>query len=377
MNQTTVATKMIYHCTNADIRGGGGMETYVASLVNSRVFGVADFPLKSLKNIDQSQFQLLHIHDIEMLADLREECPAVLTLHNHCIYCPSGTKYLAERQRECDRSMHPLGCTWGHLVDGCGSRRPQNIIQNWQNSYNALTSLQKLKIPVIANSNYVREQIISSGISPSRVITLLCGVKQPQYLAAPLTKEIHQQQRILFVGRIVPYKGLEWLIKALAKTDKRIHLDIAGEGWGKPSMEHLAKQMGLENRITWHGWCEGEKLEALYQQSLAVVFPSLWPEPAGLVTLEAYARYRPVIASAVGGIPEYLQNGQTGILIQPHHIQQLADAINELATNYPKSKLMGEAGHALFQTQFTVDIHIQRLEKIYHQTISDFEARKY
>lgn len=377
MNPTGVKTKIIHHCTKADISGGGGMETYVTSLVNSKVFGVSKQPLKSLQNVDYSQFELLHFHDLHLLLDFREECPAVLTLHNHSSYCPSGTKYLANRQRECDRLIHPLGCTWGHLVDGCGSRKPQNIVQNWQDSYQILSTLQKLKIPVLANSNYVREQIISSGVAANRVITLHCGVKPSAYATAPLSKEIHQQQRILFVGRIVPYKGIEWLIKALAKTDSRIHLDIAGDGWGKPSMEHLAAQMGLGDRISWHGWCQGEKLEALYQQSLAVVFPSLWPEPAGLVTLEAYARHRPVIASAVGGIPEYLQDGKTGILVPHHHVQALAEAINKLARNYPKTRMMGEQAHELFQTDFTIDVHIQRLKKIYEQTIAEFQSRQF
>jgi glycosyltransferase involved in cell wall biosynthesis len=375
MNHTLIDQKMIYQCSAADIRGGGGIETYVASLVNSRLFGVNKSTIASLRDLEQSQFKLLHIHDPNMLVDVREDCPTIFTLHNHSTYCPSGTKYLADKGRECNRLMHPLGCTWGHIVDGCGTRRPQKVLQNWWNASHPLEALKKLRIPVIANSNYVREQIINSGISSERVITLYCGVQPPKNPTTPLEKTTHQNQRILFAGRIVPYKGIEWLIKALAQTDRHIHLDIAGDGWGKPSMEKLAQQMGLNDRITWHGWCNADKLAALYQQCLATVFPSLWPEPAGLVTLESYAHYRPVIASAVGGIPEHVQDGKTGILVIPNHIQQLATAINELATNYQKSRLMGEQGQAWFQTEFTIDVHIQRLAKIYSQTIANFQPR--
>ncbi|WP_016949043.1 glycosyltransferase family 4 protein [Anabaena sp. PCC 7108] len=374
MNHTLVAEKMLYQCSAADIRGGGGLETYISSLVNSPIHGVSNRHINSFKNLDQGQCKLLHLHDPEFLAEVSGECPAVFTLHNHSSYCPSGTKYLANRQQKCNRNMHPLGCTWGHLVDGCGSRRPQKIFQGLQNSNNFLNTAKKIKIPVIANSNFVREQIISNGLSPHQVVTLHCGVQRPKYPTASLSKEIHQNQRILFVGRIVPDKGIEWLLKALAKTKSHIHLDIAGEGWIKNDMEKLAERMGLNNRIIWHGWCHKEKLETLYQHCLAVVFPSLWPEPAGLVTLEAYARYRPIIASAVGGIPEYVQDGQTGILIPANHIQKLADAINELATNYHKSRLMGEQGRHWFEQEFTLDIHIQRLEKIYTKTIADFQS---
>lgn len=375
INENIISQETIYHCSGVDIRGNGGMETYISSVINFPMNGVIQTHINSVKNLDQSQCKLLHLHDPELLLELTGECPAVFTLHNHCTYCPSGTKYLADRQKQCDRNMHPLGCAWGHLVDGCGSRRPQKMFDNLRNTYNFLSTAKKVNIPVIANSNYVREQIINNGLSPDQVITLHCGVQQPIYPTASLTPEIHQNQRILFVGRIVPDKGIEWLLKALAKTNPQIHLDIAGEGWIKSKMEKLAQKMGLSNRITWHGWCNKEKLKKLYEQCLAVVFPSLWPEPAGLVTLEAYAHYRPIIASVVGGIPEYVQDGKTGILVPANDTRKLADAINQLATNYHQSRGMGEQGQAWFQQEFTLDLHIQRLETIYAKTIADFSLK--
>ena len=375
MSYTLVEQKMIYHCSPTDIKGGGGIETYLASLVNSQITGVSDHTISCLKDIDQKQPQLLHIHDPNMLLDLREECPAILTLHNHGSYCPSGTKYLTNRGKVCDRMINPLGCTWGHLVDGCGTRRPHKIVYNLFDTYHILQRLKQLKIPVIANSDYVRQEIINCGLAPERVITLRYGVKPPQLPTAPLTPEIHQHQRLLFAGRIVPDKGVEWLIKALAPTHPGIHLDIAGDGWSKPSMERLADKMGLSDRITWHGWCNSEKIESLYQQCFAVVFPSVWPEPAGLVTLEAYSHYRPIIASAVGGIPEHVKDGKTGILVSPNNIKQLATAINELAINYSQSRLMGEMGNAWYQEEFTIDIHVQKLAKFYSHTIAAFATK--
>lgn len=141
INETTVSYQRIYHCSSANIAGGGGLETYIASLIKSQNNELIkngtqpeEFLISSLKDINQSEYEFLHIHDPDMLIDFREECPAVLTIHNHCTYCPSGTKYLAGQQKICDRSMNPLGCTLGHLIDGCGSRRPQNIFKSWQHS---------------------------------------------------------------------------------------------------------------------------------------------------------------------------------------------------------------------------------------------------
>jgi glycosyltransferase involved in cell wall biosynthesis len=365
-----ISHKSIHHCYSSLMGAGGGIKTYVESLLNHQMSSsVSDQILPSLKNIDQSQFRLLHLHGAELLDEVSGECPSVYTLHNHDAYCPSGTKYLRASKSCCDRKMSYALCAWGHIVDGCGSRRPHSIIQNLQRASKELETLKKLKIPVIANSNYVRRQLILNGLSPEQVVTLHCGTPIPNTTPTPLTQSIHQNQRILFVGRIVKDKGLEWLLRALTLTDPKIHLDIAGEGWDRTRMERLAKEQGLNNRITWHGWCDGNKLDTLYEQCFALIFPSMWPEPAGLVTLEAYARYRPVIASSVGGIPEHINSDKTGILIPANNIAYLASAINELAQNYLKARKMGEEGHILFLKRFTISIHIQKLQRIYEQCL--------
>jgi glycosyltransferase involved in cell wall biosynthesis len=366
---------MIHHCSAVDIRGGGGIETYLSSLLQFKLVDVSDRVLTSLKDLDQRQFKLLHLHGSELLGELQSKCPVLYTLHNHDPYCPSGNKYLATSGVSCDRQMSYLTCTWGHLVDGCGSRRPQNIIMNLQRSHWELEILKKLKIPVIANSDYVREQLLKHGLQPEQAVTLRCGVAIPKAFTEPLTLENHQNQRILFAGRISPNKGLEWLLKALTFTNRRIQLDVAGEGWDRPRMEKLAQQLGVSDRVTWHGWCSDEKLGELYNQCFSVIFPSIWPEPAGLVTLEAYAHYRPVIASSVGGIPEHLRHGETGILVPANDIKKLVAAITELSINYQKSRQMGEQGHAWFSEEFTLKVHVERLQKIYEKTISSFRAK--
>jgi glycosyltransferase involved in cell wall biosynthesis len=366
---------MIYQCSSIDLNtSGGGIETYLTSLIQHQISNVSEHILTSIKDLDQSQFKLLHLHGSELLGEVRGECPVLYTLHNHDPYCPSGNKYLAASGISCDRKMSYLGCTWGHLVDGCGSRRPQNIVKNLQRSHWELETLKKLKIPVIANSNYVREQLIKHGLPTEQTMTLHCGIAMPTSITKPLTLENHQNQRILFVGRITPNKGIEWLLKSLSLTNRRIQLDVAGEGWDRPRVEKLAQQLGVSDQVTWHGWCTPEKLDSLYEQCFAVIFPSLWHEPAGLVTLEAYAHYRTVIASAVGGIPEHICSGETGVLVRAYDIKQLAIAINELAHDYSKTQCMGKKGYALFIKNFTIDFHIQRLEKIYTQCINNFSA---
>ncbi|MBD2530224.1 glycosyltransferase family 4 protein [Nostoc flagelliforme FACHB-838] len=375
LHRDTFEEDLIYQCSNFEVGGSGGVETYLASLFEHRPPDVSDRVIKSLKNVDQSQFQLLHIHSPDLLLELTGECPAIFSVHNHSLYCPSGTKYLAGSRTICDRNFSYLGCTWGKLVDKCGSRKPLRTLRELQNTHQLLDVLKKIKITFVANSEYVRQQLIQNGVPSEQTVTLHCGISVPETETAPLSLQIHQNHRILFAGRIVSDKGLEWLLKTLIHTDPHIQLDIAGEGWERPRLEKLANTLGLINRITWHGWCDPEKINKLYQQCFAVIFPSVWPEPAGLVTLEAYAHYRPVIGSTVGGIPEHLKDGETGILVPGNDIQKLANAINELYGDYQKSRYMGEQGHALLIKEFTMSAHVNNLRAIYAKAIAESPSR--
>ncbi|MEH2405257.1 glycosyltransferase family 4 protein [Nostoc sp.] len=376
MSQKIFDKDLIYQCSNFEVGGGGGVETYLASLFEHRPPDISDRVIKSLNNVDQSQFKLLHIHSPDLLLQLTGECPTVFSVHNHSFYCPSGTKYLAGQRTVCDRNFSYLGCTWGKLIDKCGSRRPLRTVRELQKTQNFLDVLKKVKITFIANSEYVRQELIQNGVPPEQTVTLHCGISVPKTATAPLSLEVHQNHRILFLGRIVSDKGLEWLLKTLIHTDPKIKLDIAGEGWERPQLEKLANTLRLSNRITWHGWCNPDKINKLYQQCFAVIFPSVWPEPAGLVTLEAYANYRPVIGSAVGGIPEHLRDGETGILVPGNNIKKLADAIHELYVDHQKSGYMGEQGHALLMKEFTMNTHVNNLRKIYAKTITEFYSQE-
>jgi len=364
---------MIHHCITT-LESKGGVQTYIRSLLD-RQSDVSQEIINLLEVGSQSQFELLHLHDPQQLSGLTGLCPTVFTLHNHSTYCPSGTKYFSIAQTCCDRPMSYSGCTWGRLVEGCGSRRPQRILKNFQTSYQELAILKKTQIPIIAVSEYARQQLISQGISAKQVTTIYHGIAETITSSAPPTRSIHQEQRLLFVGRIVPEKGLVWLLKALAQASSSIQLDIAGEGWFEPQVKKLAKSLGVENRITWHGWCDRPTLNRLYQQSFAVVFPSLWPEPAGLITLEAYARSRPVIASNVGGIPEYMLPNQTGLLVPPNQPDVLAEAMTVLANDLNQTTYLAEQGYLHLQKYFTIEHHVKNLAHLYDCVIQEFHAK--
>ena len=365
---------MITHCCHdISTRLGGGVETYVENLLNYSSDHVSGQILTSLESVNQNQFALLHVHTQKLLSQLKGECPAIYTVHNHSPYCPSGTKYLTAQGTHCSREMSVLNCVYGHLIDYCGSRRPHVFLKRLQTSFQEISLIKTLKIPVLASSQFMRNQLLQNAVPDEQIILLPLGIASASSSAKPLTTSVHNHQRILFVGRIVPDKGLQYLLEALTLSPEKIQLDIAGDGWQKPRLQTLAQELGISDRVTWHGWCQREQLNALYEQCFCVIFPSVWPEPAGLVTLEAYTQFRAVIASSTGGIPDYLRDMETGLLVPPGNVNALANAITTLSAEFQACQTMGEAGHTLFLSEFTFEKHIQQLHEIYQRVMAKFK----
>jgi len=247
-------------------------------------------------------------------------------------------------------------------------------VQGLQTSYEELALVKRKAVPVIAVSHYARQQLINQGIPPEQVTTVHHGIETPTQPVQTLTLDTHRQQRLLFVGRIVPQKGLDTLLLALGQTASTVCLDIAGEGWFRPQLEGLVRRLNLHHRVVWHDWCSPEQLDQLYQQCFAVVFPSLWPEPAGLITLEAYAHQRPVIATQVGGIPDYVVANKTGMLVPRNQPNALATAINSLASDFSRCLDLAENSYGYLQERFTIQHHLRSLDQVYEKVASSIKG---
>lgn len=154
-------------------------------------------------------------------------------------------------------------------------------------------------------------------------------------------------KEILTVGRLVPYKGHEFLIRAvhsLASQGVNVHLSIVGEGWFRGTLERLVQRLSLGDHVSFLGHIpNGPALWALYRQADVFVLPSL-VEALGLVLLEAMANGTPVIASAVGGIPDVIRDGMNGLLVRPGSPDELKAAIARLLNDQKLQRQLIEAG---------------------------------
>jgi glycosyltransferase involved in cell wall biosynthesis len=176
--------------------------------------------------------------------------------------------------------------------------------------------------------------------------------------------------RLLCIGRLIPIKGHLVLLRALAQARRRvpdIALDIAGRGPLEPALKSYVRELGLEDAVRFLGFVS--PIEAAVEEAAIVVVPSLG-EGFGMVALETMERARPVIASAVGGLPEIVVDGETGLVVPPGDADALAEAMAALAGDLARAAEMGKAGRERALREFPPDRSADRIEELYRAAVS-------
>lgn len=173
---------------------------------------------------------------------------------------------------------------------------------------------------------------------------------------------------ILYVGQLSKHKGLHILIRAfrkLSQTNVRLH--IVGHGSLAGEVSQLASR---DSRVTFHSYVTEEQLRDLYSKASLVVVPSIWFEPFGLVIIESFSFGTPVLASAVGAIPELVKDGYNGILSKPGDVENLRLAMETVLSD---TQLMKELSKNAWESskEYDMNKHVTRLLYAYE------DARKH
>ncbi len=176
-------------------------------------------------------------------------------------------------------------------------------------------------------------------------------------------------QLILFVGRLVPYKGLHTLLHAFRRVRKRHQsalLVLIGSGPEHPHLLRMSKQLGVADSTRFLGRVSREVLRDMYSACDLFVLPSRSRSEAfGIVLLEAMARGKPVISTNVGGVPYVVDHGKTGYLVPPNNPVALAEKISKLLDNHALCSKIGKAGRERVVRKFTREPTTRQLEKLY------------
>ncbi len=203
----------------------------------------------------------------------------------------------------------------------------------------------------------------------------LINGKAKQYVIPPgfsirnpeINNKNTSNKNLLYVGKLDKSKGLITLLKAFADMpDKDIRLNIVGRGQLENEVIGAIKK---DKRIVYHGFLPQEdKLYRLYSEASLLILPSVWLEPFGLVSLEAFSFGVPVVASNIGGIPEVVQDGYNGFLFRPGDAEDLTNTLKKAMSDNNRLKQLGENAQKSIE-KYNVETHVARLLQVYEQAI--------
>jgi glycosyltransferase involved in cell wall biosynthesis len=225
---------------------------------------------------------------------------------------------------------------------------------------------------IAVSEGVARFAVEIEGAPPARVRTIRHGLAEPapdpDRAALRARLGIGEGERIVgMVGRLVEQKGFAFGLEAFARIADRFpdgRLLIAGDGPLRRELERRAETLGLSGRVLFLGWCPDAA--ALMGALDLLLVPSLW-EGFGLVILEAMARGLPVIASAVGGIPEVVVAGTTGILVQPRDVDGISRALAELLDDGARRQHLGQAARERVRENFGAQRMVAQTIELYNE----------
>lgn len=180
-------------------------------------------------------------------------------------------------------------------------------------------------------------------------------------------------QRLLFVGRLVEKKGLHVLIESLAEIATAVPgvtLTVVGDGPERAHLARRAKELRVDHRIQFAGAVSNSSLPPYYHDADLFIAPSL-AEGLGVVLLEAAASKLPIVASNVGGIPDIVENGITGLLVPPGDSAELARAVIRMVRDRELRHSTARAAHAKVESRFSWDAVVARFDDLFHELAGD------
>ncbi len=182
--------------------------------------------------------------------------------------------------------------------------------------------------------------------------------------------------RILFVGTVVPGKGLHLLLQSfshLVSTVPQAHLHVAGRLDDPRYLKYLHRLLNerqLNDKVAFLGPLEASGMQEEYSQCALLVLPSL-VETAPLAVIEAMAAARPVVATRVGGVPDLIENGVTGLLVQPGDISGLSECMGRLLRDSNLRTRIGDRSREVARARFRRDTVVARYRQIYEDVLKN------
>ncbi len=233
---------------------------------------------------------------------------------------------------------------------------------------------------VIAVSARMREDILGHfQVDPAKVVVIHNGIDPERFRRTERRDALDRRgvrtPYVLFVGRITDQKGIFHLLDAVPKLPPDVQVVLCASAPDTPEIEaRLRRAVAELPNVLWIAeMVPVDEVIQLYSHAAVFVCPSVY-EPFGIINLEAMACRTPVVASAVGGILEVVEDGRTGLLVPPARPDDLAGAIRRVLDDHDLARAFGEAGRRRVEERFSWTSVAERTEQVYADAIAGFSA---
>jgi glycosyltransferase involved in cell wall biosynthesis len=187
--------------------------------------------------------------------------------------------------------------------------------------------------------------------------------------AVPKTPASFEPPRLLMIGRLTARKGFDLGLQAMARVFAAYpgsRVTIAGEGEQRSELERQAQALGLGQVVEFLGWVDPEQVPALIRSSSLVVMPSR-SESFGMVALQAAHMQRALVGFAVGGLPEVISHGVTGLLAAPENVDELVSHLVRLLADPPAAAALAAAAFRRARGAWSWEAHLGAYEALYER----------
>ena len=327
-----------------------------------RIIYSFDAAKKIEKIIDAFQPDVIHLNNINFqltpsIIEVAAKChvPVVQTVHDYQMLCPNHLMYNEYYGGVCERCIH--GSKWNCARGKCihGSRVKSILGSVEAELYQAKKTYQKVS-KYICPSHFMEEKLLENPIFHNKTVT-----KHNFIEMLPITKTQTDEEYVLFFGRLSEEKGLDLFLNA-CKELPHISFVIAGSG----PLEAICK---IIPNVSFVGFKVGEELNQLISNALFSVYPSIWYENCPLSVLESEMLGTPVLASKMGGIPELILEGETGVLLEELSTECVKRQIEALYQDREKINYMSQKCLSRRESLITLEEYCKFLLEIYSQVV--------
>jgi len=309
--------------------------------------------------VDIAHIQNIHRHITPSIFHVlsARNVPIVWTLHDYFLLCPNTTFFSKDRVCESCKGAR----FYNVVIEKCRkSSFAASLVVMLEEYIHRLLGLLKIVDFFIAPSQFLRNKMIEYGFPSDKVIHI-------PYLIAVKNTNVCNNRYVLYSGRLSYEKGLKTLIKAISLCES-VKLLIVGDGPLKVELETRANNIA-PRKVEFLGYLNRERLQEKIDDAMFIVTPSEWYENLPYSILEAFASAKPVIGSRIGGIPELVKDGKTGLFFEPGNTHDLAEKIRWMIEHPKERRQMGRKARELVEKEFNPELHYEHLMAVYRMAL--------